>query len=248
MSASLWLLLAAAWAGAQNALAGGGTFVTLPALLLFGLDPLTANVTSTVALFPSQVVSGIASRKLIAGPPGLSPGWLLGIAGAGGLVGAGLLLATPVAVFTRLIPWLVLFATGVFAWGSYFRRATVGSGVRPGVAPGVAAGAQALIGVYGGYFGGGIGFLILAMLTGAGVSLRSAGATKNALAAVINLGAVLVFALSPAVRWQAAAIICAGSVAGGFAGSWALQRLPERVLRGGVVVIGLLLAAGLFLR
>lgn len=237
-------MLAAAWAGAQNALAGGGTFVTLPALLLFGLDPLSANVTSTVALFPSQVVSGWASRRLIVGPPGLPVRWLLGIACFGGLLGAALLLATPVAVFSRLVPWLVLFATAVFAWGSYFRRARVGPGVR---AP-VAAGLQGLIAIYGGYFGGGIGFLILALLTGAGVSLRAAGATKNALAAVINLGAVLVFALSPAVQWRAAGLICVGSIAGGIAGSWALQRLPEKVLRGGVVVIGLLLAAGLFWR
>ena len=244
MTGAFWLLLAAAWAGAQNALAGGGTFVTLPALLLWGLDPLSANVTSTVALFPSQVVSGMASRRSVVGPPGLPAPLLLGIAGVGGLAGAGLLLVTPVAVFTRLVPWLVLFATGVFAWGSYVRRPLVGEWRRPRTAAAV----QGLIGVYGGYFGGGIGFLILALLTGAGVSLRAAGATKNALAAVINLGAVLVFVLSPAVQWQAAALVCVGSTAGGFAGSWALQRLPERVLRGTVVVIGLVLAAGLFLR
>ena len=240
----MWLVLAAAWAGAQNALAGGGTFVTLPALLLWGLDPLTANVTSTVALFPSQVVSGWANRRMVVGPPGLPAPALLAIAGVGGLVGAGLLLATPVAVFTRLIPWLVLFATAVFAWGSYVRKPVVSAQVRPRMA----AGAQGLIAIYGGYFGGGIGFLILALLTGTGVSLRAAGATKNALAALINLGAVLVFVLSPAVQWRAAALVCGGSIVGGLAGSWALQRIPERLLRGLVVAIGVLLAAGLFAR
>ena len=240
----MWLLLAAAWAGAQNALAGGGTFVTLPALLLWGLDPLTANVTSTVALFPSQVVSGWANRRMVVGPPGLPAPALLAIAGVGGLVGAGLLLATPVSVFTRLIPWLVLFATAVFAWGSYVRKPVVSAQVRPRMA----AGAQGLIAIYGGYFGGGIGFLILALLTGTGVSLRAAGATKNALAAVINLGAVLVFVLSPAVQWRAAALVCGGSIVGGLIGSWALQRIPERLLRGLVVAIGVLLAVGLFAR
>ena len=240
----MWLVLAAAWAGAQNALAGGGTFVTLPALLLWGLDPLTANVTSTVALFPSQVVSGWANRRMVVGPPGLPAPALLAIAGVGGLVGAGLLLATPVSVFTRLIPWLVLFATAVFAWGSYVRKPVVSAQVRPRMA----AGAQGLIAIYGGYFGGGIGFLILALLTGTGVSLRAAGATKNALAALINLGAVLVFVLSPAVQWRAAALVCGGSIVGGLAGSWALQRIPERLLRGLVVAIGVLLAAGLFAR
>ena len=240
----MWLVLAAAWAGAQNALAGGGTFVTLPALLLWGLDPLTANVTSTVALFPSQVVSGWANRRMVVGPPGLPAPALLAIAGVGGLVGAGLLLATPVAVFTRLIPWLVLFATAVFAWGSYVRKPVVSARARPRMAAGV----QGLIAIYGGYFGGGIGFLILALLTGTGVSLRAAGATKNALAAVINLGAVLVFVLSPAVQWRAAALVCGGSIVGGLAGAWALQRIPERLLRGLVVAIGVLLAAGLFAR
>ena len=238
------LLLAGAWAGAQNALAGGGTFVTLPALLLAGLDPLAANVTSAVALFPSQVVSGWASRRMVAGPPGLSAPRLLAVAAVGGLLGAVLLLATPVSIFTQLIPWLVLFATAVFAWGSYGPRPAAAPRPRPALA----AGLQGLIALYGGYFGGGIGFLILAVLSSAGVPIRSAGATKNALAAVINAGAVLIFVLSPAVQWGPAALVCVGSVLGGVAGSWALRRAPERWLRAGVVVLGLLLTAGLMAR
>lgn len=245
---SLLLFLAAMWAGAQNALAGGGAFVTLPALLLAGLDPVSANVTSTVALVPSQFASAYAGRALVIGPPGLPVGRLLVVAAVGGLLGAVLLLVTPVALFTRLIPWLVLFATLVFAhasYGSSLRRQPVG-GVVP--RPGVAALLQGLIAVYGGYFGGGIGFMILAVLMRAGVSLRSAGATKNALAATINATAVLVFVLSPAIRWDAAAPMCAGAIIGGVIGTWGLRRLPERWLRAGIVVLGLVLTVALFLR
>ncbi len=238
------LLAAGLCAGAQNALAGGGSFTTFSALLLAGLDPRTANVTSTVALFPSQALSGYAGRAMVAGTARLSFPALCALAILGGVTGAALLLVTPAAFFARLVPWLVLFATGVFAWGSYFRRPAVTASLSPGAS----VAAAFAIAVYGGYFGGGIGFMLLAMLTSAGLAVRAAGATKNALAGVINLGAVAVFLLSPGVRWAAAAALLLGSLAGSVVGVWALRRVPERVLRGGVVVLGLLLTLGLFLR
>src|ERR1700712_3657835 len=117
------LLLAGLWAGVQNALAGGGSFVTLPVLILSGLDPRAANITSTIALFPGQVTTGFAGRNLLSGAVGLSIPQLIILSLAGGAVGAALLLLTPVSVFTHLVPYLVLFATAVFAWGSFFRKA-----------------------------------------------------------------------------------------------------------------------------
>ena len=246
MLALVALLLASALAGAQNALAGGGSFITFTALLLFGLDPRAANVTSTVALFPSQMVSGWAGRGMASGTPSLGFGTLCGISLVGGLLGAVLLLITPPGVFARLVPWLVLFATGVFAWGSYLRRPPAPGGTRrQPLASGLI---QLLIAVYGGYFGGGIGFLMLAALTGAGLAVRAAGATKNVLAGVINLGAVLVFVFSPDVRWVAAGIVCAGSIGGGLFGTWALRRIPEPALRAGIVAVGVALTIGLFAR
>ena len=239
----LLLFAASLWAGAQNALAGGGSFVTFSALLLLGLDPRAANVTSTVALFPSQAVAGWSTRSMAAGPEGVSVVVLCLMSLLGGAIGAVLLLATPVAFFARLVPWLVLFATGVFAWGSFGRRT---GAVRVG--PRTTLAVQAAVAVYGGYFGGGIGFMMLAVLTVAGVAVRSASAAKNILAAVINAAAVLVFAFSSDVRWGAAGAVLAGSVAGGLGGAWMLRRVPEGVLRGGVVVVGLLLAVGLFVR
>lgn len=243
---SLIVLFAASLlAGAQNALAGGGSFVTFPALLLAGLDPRAANITSTVALFPGQVLSGWAGRSLARGTPGLSFPALCGVSLAGGAVGAVLLLATPATFFARLVPWLVLFATAVFTWGSFFRR-PVSGGRRMGTA---AAGLlQFAIAVYGGYFGGGIGFLMLAALTTAGLAVRAAGATKNVLAGVMNFSALLVFLWSPDVHWAPAAVVCGAAILGGLVGAWLLRRVPERALRVGIVAVGAALTMGLFLR
>src|SRR5215470_10881998 len=116
------LFVAALWAGAQNALAGGGSFITLPSLMLTGMDARAANITSTVALFPAQVATGWTGRKFVSGAAGVSFGALVGISLLGGALGAGLLLLTPPAFFARLVPWLVLFATVIFAWGSFAPR------------------------------------------------------------------------------------------------------------------------------
>lgn len=239
------LFAASVLAGAMNSLAGGGSFVTFAALLLSGLDPRAANVTSTIALFPGQAVSGWAGRSLSRGTATLPLPALCAVSLLGGAVGAGLLLATPTGFFARVVPWLVLFATVVFAWGSFVRKPSP-NGRRIGrTATSIV---QFAISVYGGYFGGGIGFLMLAALTAAGLAVRAAGATKNLLAGVINASAVIVFLLSPDVRWDAAANIGVAAVLGGLAGVWALQRVPERLLRGAIVAVGAALTVGLFVR
>jgi uncharacterized membrane protein YfcA len=241
--AHLVLFLAALWAGVQNALAGGGSFITLPALMLTGMDARAANITSTVALFPAQVATGWTGRRQIAGAAGLSFPMLALISLIGGALGAVLLLVTPPSFFARLVPWLVLFATAVFAWGSF--------GPRRDAAPRLnrtgAAIAQLCISIYGGYFGGGIGFLMLAALTAAGLVIRNAGPTKNVLAAVMNASAVAIFVFSPEVRWAAAGIASSGAIIGGILGGLMLQKVNERLLRMGVVAIGIALTIGLFL-
>ena len=126
MTVLLVLFGAAILAGAMNALAGGGSFITFPALLLAGLDARAANITSTIALFPGQVSTGLAGRRLVTGVPDLPFRALAAISLAGGVLGALLLLATPAAFFARLVPWLVLFATAVFAWGSFRRPSAAG--------------------------------------------------------------------------------------------------------------------------
>lgn len=238
------LFVAALWAGIQNALAGGGSFITLPALMLTGMDARAANITSTVALFPAQVATGWTGRKLVAGAAGLSFRTLALLSLVGGALGAALLLVTPPSFFARLVPWLVLFATAIFAWGSFGPRREA----KPTLHRTGAAIAQFCIAIYGGYFGGGIGFLMLAALTAAGLLMRAAGSTKNVLAAVMNASAVAIFVFSPEVHWAAAGIASAGAIIGGIVGGMMLQRVNERALRAVVVVIGIALTVGLFVR
>jgi uncharacterized membrane protein YfcA len=240
----LVLFLASLWAGTQNALAGGGSFITLPSLMLTGMDARAANITSTVALFPAQIATGWTGRKYVQGVAGLPFRVVAIISLVGGALGAVLLLVTPPSFFARLVPWLVLFATAVFAWGSFGPRREG----PPKLNRFGAAGAQFCISIYGGYFGGGIGFLMLAALTAAGVAMRAAGATKNVLAAVMNASAVLIFVTSPEVRWLQAGVSSAGAILGGIAGGLMLQKVNEKALRLVVVLIGIALTVGLFMR
>jgi uncharacterized membrane protein YfcA len=238
------LFFASIWAGAQNALAGGGSFITLPSLMLTGMDARAANITSTIALFPAQIATGWTGRKFVDGAGGLSFPALAAISLVGGAVGAILLLVTPPSFFARLVPWLVLFATAIFAWGSFGKKRSAVAGLgRPGVAA-----AQFLISIYGGYFGGGIGFLMLAALTAAGLAIRTAGATKNVLASIMNASAVAIFVFSADVRWLQALVCATGAIGGGFAGGLLLTRINERLLRAAIVILGVALTVGLFLR
>lgn len=240
------IFAAGLWAGLQNALAGGGSFVTLPALIMSGMSPLAANITSTVALFPGQVTSGLAGRSLVTGAGRLSFKALFGISVVGGALGGLLLLNTPSSIFSRLVPWLVLFATAMFAWGSFRRKPANLAAAQIGPVPtGIA---QFFIAIYGGYFGGGIGFLMMAALSMAGVTARHAAATKNVLASVMNAAAVALFVTSPLVHWPQAIALGAGAILGGLAGVWALRRVNERWLRIAIVCIGLALTVGLFVK
>jgi uncharacterized membrane protein YfcA len=245
MTALAILFFVAVWAGIQNALAGGGTFLTLPALMFTGMTALSANITSTVALFPGQVTSSWGGRAHVAGAGGLPFGALVVISLVGGIVGAILLLVTPSDIFKALVPWLVLFATGVFAYGSFMPR----KADHPPVLGKASAGAaQFCISVYGGYFGGGIGFLMLAALTAAGLTIRNASATKNVLAGVMNASAVAIFVFSPQLHWLQAGIACLGAALGGLVGGHLVSKVNQTALRAAAVLIGIALTVGLFIR
>lgn len=247
------LVLLAALAGAQNAVAGGGSFLTFPALLLAGVGPVAANATSTVALWPGSVASIRGYREDVP----RDPRTLAALGGAsllGGLLGALLLLRTPEQTFARLIPFLLLGATLIFALGGRATRGLRGLrglgglGGRRARLAGVAA-LQLAIAVYGGYFGGGIGVLMLAGLAVLGMTdLHAMNGLKAVLGALINGVAVATFALAGVVAWGVALPMAAGAVAGGYGGARLARRVaPERVRRV-VVAIGLALSALFFAR
>ena len=241
----LLLFGAGLWAGVQNALAGGGSFVTLPALIFAGLDPRLANITSTVALFPGQVTTGYAGRSLVADAERLSFKAMAIITLIGGVAGAFLLLQTPSKVFAAMVPWLVLGATGLFAWSSFGPKPHAQSVPPPAWVSGLI---QAVIAIYSGFFGGGAGIMTLAALTLARMPVRNAAGTKNVLVSLSNFTATLVFVFSGAVAWGYALAIGSGSMLGGYLGAHALKRVPVMVLKVGVVVIGIALTIGLFVR
>jgi uncharacterized membrane protein YfcA len=142
------------------------------------------------------------------------------------------------------VPWLVLFATALFAWGSFFRRPSPAGESR--LSPRAASAAQFFIAVYGGYFGGGIGLLMMAALTTMGLAVRNAGAAKNILAGVINASAVAIFVFSRDVHWPQVVITAIGASFGGWAGALMLKRVNEKLLKLAVVALGVALTIGLF--
>jgi uncharacterized membrane protein YfcA len=236
------LFLISAWAGVQNALAGGGTFLTLPCLILTGLNAQQANITSTVGLFPAQVVTGLTGRQNVSSAAGLSFHALMIISLLGGGAGAVLLLVTPSRLFEGLVPWLVLFATLMFAVGSYLPK------YMPRIGTTGAVISQCFIAVYGGYFGGGIGFLMMAALGAAGLAVRESVANKNMLAVAMNASAVAIFLFSPQLHWLQAVIMILGSVGGGYLGGIMVNKVNQKALRLFVVLLGAALTVGLFMR
>ena len=215
--------------GAMNALAGGGTFVTLPALIALGLPANVANATSNVALLPGAATSAWAYRDELAPVAGVSVRLLAAITFAFGLVGSLLLVLTPAETFDVIIPWLLLFAFMVMAFGErasdwLHERVTIG---RPTLLA-----TQALLGIYGGYFGGGVG-LIATALYGllANIRPRELFAVRTTMLAVANLAAALVFISFAMVWWWACLPMLLGAVVGGWVGALVGKQLTHRVGR-----------------
>ncbi|MFM8408756.1 MAG: sulfite exporter TauE/SafE family protein, partial [Alphaproteobacteria bacterium] len=212
------LFLVAVAAGATNALAGGGSLLTFPALVWAGLPPIVANGTNTVSIFPGSLAAMLPFRADLE----KSRSWLRALvlpSLAGGLAGAFLLLATPEKVFLRLVPALILFATGVFAAQEFvagISASTVvpeplGEDEPPPRFPGRSAAAQFLIAVYGGYFGAGIGIMMLATLGILGLrDLHRRMAVRSGLATLINGIAAAWFVRGGAVDWPVALLMTAG--------------------------------------
>ncbi|WP_315720604.1 MULTISPECIES: sulfite exporter TauE/SafE family protein [unclassified Bradyrhizobium] len=232
------LALAAFGSGIVNALAGGGAFLTFPTLLAAGIPAIDANASSTVALCPGQFVSAFASREILNDPKASWRGDLVRlsiISLIGGTLGAVLLLVTPSDAFSRLVPWLLLFATTVFAFGMRF---TPKDGAR-WIGPVTIQAVQFVIAIYGGYFGGGIGILMLAALVFYGMrDIRAMNGLKIWLAALMNIMASAIFAFSGRVHWlETLTMMCTGML-GGFVGARLGQIIPPAYVRRFVIAVG----------
>ncbi|SER10611.1 sulfite exporter TauE/SafE family protein [Giesbergeria anulus] len=247
---ALLLLGAAFGAGALNAVAGGGSFLTLPALVWTGVPPVVANATGTVALLPGYVASVWGQRQDMQAPPGLSLWAVAWLSLLGGALGAALLLLTPNATFSRIVPWLLLLATALFAFGPRLRQWISGMAGATGQAPRWRVGVGLLaVGVYGGYFNGGLGILLLAFWSLCGAtSLHQMNALKNGVSALLAAIAVVVYAAGGVVQWPQALLMMLAATAGGYAGARLARRIPAQWLRAGIVLTGLVMAALFFAR
>ena len=248
------LVAAGVLAGIMNAVAGGGTFLTFPALVFIGVPSISANQTSTVAVFPGQVASFWAYRNILAAETRTV--LVLGLTSLiGGSVGAIILLHLSSASFDRLVPWLLLFATLAFAFGNAIRRRLgwrLVSESRTGIGWGPlikAAGIQFVIGIYGGFYGAGAGILELAVLDMLGLeNIHLANALKVILTTAFNTLALLIFIVVGKIFWPEALIMGAATVAGGYGGAWVAQRLPQFWVRRFVIAVGATMTCYFFIR
>lgn len=242
----LALLFAAALAaGAINALAGGGSFITLPALLFYGLPPTVANATSAMAVLPGYATTLFRFRKDVEPPASLSLIAMVAIAAAGGVSGAALLLVTGDRAFSAIVPWLMLVATAIFAAAPWIKRALA---AREATTP-VAAIALYLACTYGGYFNGGVGIIVIALLGLLGQSrLLTSVAMKAVMSATLTTISVTVYALFGLIDWPIALLMASGAMLGGWIGASFGYRIAPKWHRIGIVVIGLVMTALMFTR
>ncbi|MEI9927459.1 MAG: sulfite exporter TauE/SafE family protein [Sphingomonas sp.] len=221
--------------GAMNALAGGGTFATLPALIALGLPANVANATSNVALLPGAAASAWEYRDELGPLGGIDVRLLAAITFAAGLAGSVLLVATPTHAFDLIIPWLLLFAFVVIAFG---RRAAGWLHARVTIGRRSLLGAQAVLGIYGGYFGGGVGLMTTATYgLLAHVSPRALFAPRTLMLAIANGAAAIVFVASGLVRWAACLPMLAGAILGGWLGAKLGKRLSPGLVRGWTLLV-----------
>jgi uncharacterized membrane protein YfcA len=246
VEAALLALGAGALGGAMNALAGGGTFATLPALIAIGLPSTAANATSNVALLPGAATSAWAFRDEIGPVGGVSPRLLGVVTFVAALGGSLLLVLTPAATFDVIIAWLMLFGTLVLAFG---KRAGAWLHDRVTIGPRTLVAVQSVLGIYGGYFGGGVG-LITTALYGllARIEPRELFAQRTLMLAIGNLAAACVFVATGLVRWQACLPMLVGAVIGGWAGAHFGKRLPAGAVRAWTLLVALGTTIAFFIR
>lgn len=237
-------------AGALNAVAGGGSFISFPTLLFTGVQPVPANATNTLALWLGASASGSAYRSRL----NISRRVMVPLVVAsiiGGLLGAVLLIKTPASTFLRVLPWLLLGATLLFTFGKHLTR-RISARVTHDATTKALIGAsifELVVAIYGGYFGGGIGIMNLAMFAAMGMTdVHEMNALKTVLGAIINGVAAVTFVVTGAILWPQAAVMTVGAVTGGYFGAHYAMKAPQSWIRTIVVVVGFSMTAYFFYR
>lgn len=271
----VFLFFAALLAGLLNAVAGGGSFISFPALLFSGIAPIAANATNTAAVWPGTVASTIAYRKEFTAearrllPPLLITGVL------GGIIGARVLLSTPPSMFMRIVPWLLLGATLLFASSGWLtKRLHARLGTRTGgesasdadsadrgsaAAPTerrtprwlltVGLFLELLIAIYIGYFGAGVGILLLALLALMGMeNIHAMNGMKSLLVSVVNGVALITFIWARVIVWPQALLMLVAAMIGGYVGAHYARKMNQQQIRYVVIVVGLSMSTYFFIR
>ncbi|MEC7257029.1 MAG: sulfite exporter TauE/SafE family protein [Pseudomonadota bacterium] len=241
------LVIAGLLAGMINAIAGGGTLLSFPALVWLGVPPVMANATATLTALPGYIGSAWAYRGDIRAEGSLGLGSIIVVAALGGLAGAGLLLITPGEAFVGIVPWLLLTATLLFAAGPRVVATVRARGLTIG--PVLSAFAVFLVAGYGGYFNGGLGIMLLAVFSLIGFqNLHGMNGLKNLLSAVLSLVSVTTYATAGLIAWESAAVLAVATTVGGYIGARQARRIQHtEYLRALIVGIGSALTLVFFL-
>ncbi|MEO4002035.1 sulfite exporter TauE/SafE family protein [Mesorhizobium sp. CAU 1732] len=247
MTEYLLLAVAAFLAGMLNTVAGGGTFLTFPALVYTGVPLVAANATSAVAVFPGYLGGAAGFRREIRA---LDRGRLLkatAATAAGGLVGSLLLLVSSNEAFAVVVPFLLALATLVFAFGDRLRNLMEKHAAGAGATTGAVG--TIVVAVYGGYFNGGLGIMLLALFSLWGMrDLNQMNGLKNGLSFIVSAISVATFAAAGLVVWPQAAVMMAAATIGGYLGAPVARALPAWMVRAGVIAVGAAMSAAFFWR
>lgn len=246
MTSLILLFFAGLVAGAMNAVAGGGSFVTFPALIYAGVPSVAANASSTVALLPGSIASAWKLRTLIKPFPYVHMGVMVGVTLLGGCTGALLLLYTPAAGFDALVPWLLLTGSLAFAFGRQF-----GDWLRRFVriGPVLMISGQFVLGIYGGYFGGAVGIMMMAFWMLCGLSdIRMVNANKTLFVGIANSIAVVLFICYGKVVWLPTCVMMVATVIGGYSGAVLTRVVSAGTLRVGIVCLNFGITIAFFIK
>jgi uncharacterized protein len=248
----IFLFFAAFLGGAVNSVAGGGSFISFPALLFTGMAPIAANATNTLALMPGTMASAVAYRNKFTPEARRFLVPLLATGIVGGLIGARILLRTPQTTFLHIVPWLLLGATVLFLMGGRITawiRGRAGHGKGSRALTGVGFLLALVLTVYIGYFGAGVGILVLSLLALLGMEdIHAMNGVKSLLVSLVNCVAIVTFIFARVIVWPQAILMLVGAALGGYGGAYYAQKMNPQHVRWLVILVGFSMSAYFFIR